>query len=70
MFGSSNWVMTGYRFTTERLTTDLPPWPINPYGHSKLFGERAGRSLAARTGRSGRTIASGTMTRSPTSQRG
>jgi hypothetical protein len=50
VFGSSNWVMTGYRFTTERLTTDLPPWPINPYGHSKLFGERAGRSLAARTG--------------------
>jgi NAD+ dependent glucose-6-phosphate dehydrogenase len=50
VFGSSNWVMTGYRFRTERLTTDLPPWPINPYGYSKLFGERAGRSLATRTG--------------------
>ena len=38
--------MAGYRFGTERLTTDLPPWPINPYGHSKLYGERAGRSFA------------------------
>jgi NAD+ dependent glucose-6-phosphate dehydrogenase len=50
VFASSNWVMNGYRFRTERLTTDLPPWPINPYGQSKLFGERAGRSLAERTG--------------------
>lgn len=50
VFGSSNWVMAGYRFATERLTTDLPPWPINPYGYTKLFGERAGRSVAARTG--------------------
>ena len=46
VFASSNWVMAGYRFGTERLTTDLPPWPINPYGHSKLFGERVGRSFA------------------------
>jgi NAD(P)-dependent dehydrogenase (short-subunit alcohol dehydrogenase family) len=50
VFASSNWVMAGYRFGTERLTTDLPPRPINPYGQSKLFGERAGLSLAARTG--------------------
>jgi len=48
IFASSNWVMAGYRFRTERLTTDLPPWPTNPYGHSKLFGERLGRSLAER----------------------
>src|SRR5579872_1570721 len=47
VFASSNWVMAGYRFGDERLTTDLPPWPINPYGHAKLFGERVGRSFAA-----------------------
>lgn len=46
VFASSNWVMAGYRFGSERLTTDLPPWPINPYGHAKLFGERVGRSFA------------------------
>jgi len=48
IFASSNWVMAGYRFGDERLTTDLPPWPVNPYGHSKLFGERIGQSFAAR----------------------
>lgn len=46
IFASSNWVMAGYRFKTERLTSDLPPWPINPYGQAKLFGERLGRSFA------------------------
>lgn len=50
VFASSNWVMAGYRFGTERLTTDLPPWPINPYGCGKLLCERAGRQLAARCG--------------------
>ena len=50
VFASSNWVMAGYRFGTERLTTDLPPWPVNPYGHAKLFGERAGRSFAEQSG--------------------
>src|SRR5271166_1251310 len=30
VFPSSNWVMAGYRYGTERLTTDLPPWPVNP----------------------------------------
>lgn len=50
VFASSNWVMAGYRYGTEQLTTELPPWPVNPYGHSKLFGECAGRSLVARTG--------------------
>jgi hypothetical protein len=50
IFASSNWVMAGYRFRTEPLTTDLPPWPINPYGHAKLFGERIGRSFAAQRG--------------------
>jgi NAD+ dependent glucose-6-phosphate dehydrogenase len=47
VFASSNWVMAGYRFTTERLTTDLPPHPLNAYGVSKLVGERIGAELAA-----------------------
>jgi nucleoside-diphosphate-sugar epimerase len=46
VFASSNWVMAGYRFDDVRLTTDLPPRPLNPYGVSKLMGERAGKSLA------------------------
>jgi len=50
IFASSNWVMAGYRFEKQRLTTSLPPWPINPYGCGKLFGERAGRDLSERTG--------------------
>jgi NAD+ dependent glucose-6-phosphate dehydrogenase len=47
IFASSNWVMAAYRFGTERLTTDLSPHPLNPYGVSKLIGERIGASLAA-----------------------
>ena len=47
VFASSNWVMAGRRFGTERLTTDLPPYPLNPYGVSKLMGERIGASAAA-----------------------
>jgi len=50
VFASSNWVMAGYRFERQRLTTSLSPWPINPYGCGKLFGERAGRDLSQRTG--------------------
>jgi NAD+ dependent glucose-6-phosphate dehydrogenase len=50
IFASSNWVMAGYRFGQETLTTDLPPWPTNPYGCAKLFIERAGRQWAARYG--------------------
>jgi NAD+ dependent glucose-6-phosphate dehydrogenase len=50
VFASSNWIMTGYRFGAERLTTELPPWPINPYGCGKLLCERAGRQLALQTG--------------------
>jgi len=50
IFASSNWVMAGYRLQQQRLTTSLPPWPINPYGSGKLFGERAGRDLSQRTG--------------------
>jgi NAD+ dependent glucose-6-phosphate dehydrogenase len=47
VFASSNWVMAGYRFAGVRLTVDLPPHPLNPYGVSKLFGERMGRDAAA-----------------------
>jgi NAD+ dependent glucose-6-phosphate dehydrogenase len=46
IFASSNWVMAGYRFSEESLTVDLPPRPINPYGVSKLHGERLGRVYA------------------------
>jgi NAD+ dependent glucose-6-phosphate dehydrogenase len=49
VFGSSNWVLGGYRFRQERLTGSLPPRPINPYGASKLLIERYGRLVAART---------------------
>jgi NAD+ dependent glucose-6-phosphate dehydrogenase len=50
VFASSNWVMAGYRFGTERLTTELAPRPINPYGCGKLLCERAGRQLALQSG--------------------
>jgi NAD(P)-dependent dehydrogenase (short-subunit alcohol dehydrogenase family) len=46
VFASSNWIMVGYRFGDERLTTDLPPRPLNPYGVSKLVGERIGAAAA------------------------
>lgn len=46
VFASSNWVMAGYRFVDVRLTPDLAPLPINPYGAAKLAGERMGRDAA------------------------
>jgi hypothetical protein len=46
IFASSNWIMAGYRFGSERLTTELAPLPINPYGCAKLFCERAGLQLS------------------------
>jgi NAD+ dependent glucose-6-phosphate dehydrogenase len=52
VFASSNWVLGGYRFRSERLTSWLPPMPINPYGASKLFIERYGLAVGARTGMS------------------
>jgi NAD+ dependent glucose-6-phosphate dehydrogenase len=52
VFASSNWVLGGYRFGQEILTSTIPPKPINPYGASKLFLERYGVALAARTGMS------------------
>ena len=50
VFASSNWVLGGYRFSDTPLTPQTPPRPVNPYGASKLFIERAGFDLAARTG--------------------
>ena len=50
VFASSNWVLGGYRFRSDRLDATLPPLPVNPYGASKLFIERYGLSVAERTG--------------------
>jgi NAD+ dependent glucose-6-phosphate dehydrogenase len=50
VFASSNWVMAGHRFGSERLTTDLEPRPVNPYGCGKLLCERAGRQLWQQSG--------------------
>jgi NAD+ dependent glucose-6-phosphate dehydrogenase len=52
IFASSNWTMGGYRSADGPLTTDLTPSPVNPYGASKLVGERLGRSYAERWGMS------------------
>jgi NAD+ dependent glucose-6-phosphate dehydrogenase len=52
VFASSNWVMAGHRPGTGALTTDMEPYPINPYGVSKLIGERMGRALHLRCGTS------------------
>lgn len=46
VFASSNFVVAGHRFAAGPLTTAMEPAPINPYGASKLFGERVGRMFA------------------------
>lgn len=50
VFMSSNWAMEGYRFRRERLVESLPPLPTNPYGVSKVVGERIARSFAEHRG--------------------
>ena len=50
VFASSNWVMAGYRPGEGQLDTVTDPYPINPYGVSKLVGERLGRSYFERWG--------------------
>lgn len=50
IFASSNWTMAGHRHATFPLTTDHEPAPVNPYGVSKLIGERLGRSYHDRWG--------------------
>ena len=50
VFASSNYVVSGYRFKPDRLTADTEPKPINPYGASKLVGERLGKMFSDRYG--------------------
>ena len=50
IFASSNQVMAGYRFQNTRITTELPPTPLNPYAVSKLFCEETGRAFSSETG--------------------
>jgi nucleoside-diphosphate-sugar epimerase len=50
VFASSNWVLGGYRFSAQPLSAETAPRPINPYGASKLFVERAGIAQSQRTG--------------------
>lgn len=52
VFASSNWVLGGYRFTSETLTPATPPRPVNPYGFSKLATERDGAAISERSGMS------------------
>jgi uronate dehydrogenase len=49
VFASTNQVMAGYRFRNTRLTTEMPPAPLNPYAISKLFCEEAGRAFSSET---------------------
>lgn len=50
VFASSNWVLGGYRFRGGRLAPETLPDPVNPYGMSKLMGERVGAHFAAAHG--------------------
>lgn len=51
VFASSNHVMSGYRGgAIPSLRSDTPPHPGNPYGATKLFGERIGKSFSERHG--------------------
>ncbi|MEO5755371.1 MAG: NAD(P)-dependent oxidoreductase, partial [Mesorhizobium sp.] len=50
VFASSNWVLGGYRFRGDRLGADTVPDPVNPYGMSKMAGERIGAHFAAAHG--------------------
>ena len=50
VFASSNWVVGGYRFVNARLTPEITPNPVNPYGVTKLLGERAGKYFSEQFG--------------------
>lgn len=50
IFASSNHTMGGYKDEAVILTPDLAPKPGNPYGATKLIGERLGKSFAERHG--------------------
>lgn len=47
IFASSGFVVEGHRDTDMILDEEVAPAPINPYGASKLAGERTGRSFSA-----------------------
>ncbi|MDO6800343.1 NAD-dependent epimerase/dehydratase family protein [Shimia thalassica] len=46
VLASSNWLHGDKRFTDDILNSDTPPGPVNAYGMSKLFCERAGKYFA------------------------
>ncbi len=46
VFASSNWVLAGHRFAATPLDAAAEPYPVNPYGVSKLVGERIGRAAS------------------------
>lgn len=46
VFASSNWVVAGHRFGTDPLDAATEPYPVNPYGVSKLAGECIGRAAS------------------------
>ncbi len=50
VFASSNWLMGGARFGRGPLTPDRVPEVVNPYGMSKLAGERIGAHFARNHG--------------------
>ena len=52
VFASSNWILGGHRFTNEQLNSSTSPFPINPYGASKLFFERVGIEQTQHSGMS------------------
>lgn len=50
VFASSNWVVGGNRFINKKLTPEITPNPVNPYGVTKLVGERAGKYFSDKFG--------------------
>jgi nucleoside-diphosphate-sugar epimerase len=50
VFASSNWTLAGYRFEDARLSPDIEPSPLNPYGAAKVFAERLGKSISEQFG--------------------
>ncbi len=50
IFASSNAAMGGYRDEKGPITHDLPTWPVNNYGVTKVVGERIGKLYSKRYG--------------------